>query len=397
MFDKLKDTLTQLRRDGGHRISRPLAVTGHMVQEASNQQRMVNFSGNDYLGLASDTALQQAFFDHYGTHQSNWMTSSSSRPLTGTSLRHAELERSIANSYQKEAALLFNSGYHANTGILSAITGKGDLVLADKLVHASVIDGLKLSQADYKRFAHNNMSHLEQLLAKFRDDYHNVWIVTESVFSMDGDVAPLAELVRLKKAYNALLYVDEAHAVGSIGQQGLGLAVAQDQIEDVDLLIGTFGKALAGYGGFAAGNAILIDAMINFSRSWLFSTALPPINIDWNLFIWQQLDDFAPQRQQLAALTTQFKAALTTAKQQYLGETYIVPLLKPGNHQAIAVADALHAAGLLALPIRSPTVAAGSERIRFSLTANLPADSLQRCVAVLAEQSAEQPLTNSEA
>jgi len=380
---KLQTKLEQLRKNGGHRISRPLAANGFRVNDASHPQDLINFSSNDYLGLTSDNDLQQDFFKQAGIKKSNWMSSSSARPLTGTSLTHAELENCIAKSYHKSGALLFNSGYHANTGILPALTDKTDLILADKLVHASLIDGLSLGQATCKRFAHNNMGHLEQLLTKFSREFDNIWIVTESVFSMDGDIALLSDLVRLKQRFKAYLYVDEAHAVGSLGKQGLGLAVEQNLEKEVDLIVGTFGKSLAGYGGFVAGDQILIDAMINFSRSWLFSTALPPINIDWNLFIWQQLSTFSAQRQQLNHLTILFKEHLSDAQQNYLGETYIVPLLKSGNPQVIKLAKTLSEQGFLAMPIRSPTVAQGAERIRFSLTANIPESEIQRCVQAL--------------
>ena len=383
MHKKLQTKLEQLHQNGGHRVSRPLSAIGFNVNDAAHPTTLVNFSSNDYLGLTGDHDLQQTFFKQAGIKKSNWMSSSSARPLTGTSLAHAELEQYIAKSYEKSGTLLFNSGYHANTGILPALTDKKDLVLADKLVHASLIDGLSLGKATFKRFAHNDMVHLEQLLSKFSKEFDTIWIVTESVFSMDGDIAPLAELVDLKQRFKACLYVDEAHAVGSLGEQGLGLCVDQNLEQHVDLIVGTFGKSLAGYGGFVAGDEVFIDALINFARSWLFSTALPPINIDWNLFIWQQLSDFRPQRQQLGHLTSLFKQQLRDAQQDYIGETYIIPLLKPGNPQVINLANALSEQGILALPIRSPTVAKGVERIRFSLTANIPETEIQRCVAAL--------------
>ena len=383
MHKKLQAKLEQLRQSGGHRVSRPLAANSFTVKDTAHKNVLVNFSSNDYLGLTGDHDLQQTFFKQAGINKSNWMSSSSARPLTGTSLAHAELESCIAKSYGKSDALLFNSGYHANTGILPALTDKNDLILADKFVHASLIDGLSLGRATCKRFAHNNMTHLEQLLSKFNDEFDTVWIVTESVFSMDGDVAPLSELVDLKQRFNAFLYIDEAHAVGSLGEQGLGLCVEQNFEQNIDLIVGTFGKSLAGYGGFVTGDQLLIDAMINFARSWLFSTALPPINIDWNLFVWQQLPDFAPQRQQLSHLTHIFKQQLNDAQQEYMGETYIVPLLQPGNQQVLALAQALSEQGVLALPIRSPTVAKGAERIRFSITANIPESEIQRCVQTL--------------
>lgn len=378
---RLDAKLQELQQNKTYRQSRTLDSHSYTIN--SGQQQLINFSSNDYLGLAGNQALQQDFFKQVGVKKDNWMSASSSRPLTGTSSSHSELESMLARSYNKSGALLFNSGYHANIGILPAITDRQDLVLADKFVHASLIDGLKLGQASFKRFAHNKPSHLEQLLDQYRHQYRDVWIVTESLFSMDGDQAPLAELLELKSKYQCYLYVDEAHAVGCFGEQGLGLAENAGVLSDIDLLIGTFGKALAGCGGFAVGNQTLIDSMINFSRSWLFSTALPPINIDWNMFVWQQLSDLKPQQEALTALSTLFRTSLQNIDKTVVGESHIIPMIEAGNENVIALSKKLEAQGILAMPIRSPTVPIGSERIRFSLTANMPESVLQHCIQSL--------------
>lgn len=376
-YSHLKTRLAALKKDNALRRARTLSIHEHTANQ------LLNLSGNDYLGLAGDRQLQETFFQQRNPTPANWMSASSSRPLTGTRPSHAELESLLATSYNKSGALLFNSGYHANTGILPAITGKQDLILADKHIHASLIDGLRLGDADFKRYSHNNLAHLEQLLTTHRSHYRDTWIVTESLFSMDGDYAPLSEIVALKKEFQCALYVDEAHAVGCIGDSGLGLASHLGLVEDIDLIIGTFGKALAGCGGFAVGDQTLIDSLINFSRSWLFSTALPPINIDWNLYIWQQLSDFNAQRERLISLTNTFKQGLESRGIDFLGESYIVPVIEAGNKNVVALSEKLEAAGILAMPIRSPTVRVGSERIRFSLAANLPESSLQRCLDCL--------------
>lgn len=380
MVDRLKQRLAELKLQGSLRKSRPLSVQSFHAQDVAAKNILINLSSNDYLGLAANQSLLTEFFNGIDfSEQQNWMSASSSRPLTGTSLQHDHLETMIANDYGKEKALLFNSGYHANSGILPALTDTKDLILADKLVHASIIDGLRLSKAEFRRFAHNDMVHLEQILMRYADQYENIWLVTESVFSMDGDVAPLQELVDLKKRYSSYLYVDEAHAVGCYGQRGLGLAEHHDCLEDIDVLVGVFGKALAGTGAFVTANQIIVDSLINFSRSWLFSTALPPINIQWNIFIWNKLSGFHLERQQLHYLNTLFRKQLQQLSLGCLGETYIVPLVRAGNDVAIATAQSLEKQGFLAMPIRSPTVKKGSERIRFSLTANLP----EECIAEL--------------
>lgn len=389
MVDNLKQKLDALRAANGLRLSRPLDVSSYKASRKTSDgnltQPLINFSSNDYLGLAGDQSLLENFFkDIDVTHKFNWMSASSARPLTGTSLTHEALENQIAKDYGKEKALLFNSGYHANSGILPAITVKDDLILADKLVHASIIDGLRLGSATFKRFAHNDMKHLEGLLERYSGQYTRIWVVTESVFSMDGDVAPLADLVELKKRYDAFLYVDEAHALGCLGENGLGLAEELGFIADVDVLVGVFGKALAGVGAFATADSILVEGMINFSRSWLFSTALPPINIEWSYYIWLQLKGFGDQRRQLHKLTTLFREELKEFDQLCLGESYIVPLLVPTNEAVVELSRNLEEEGFLALPIRSPTVKKGSERVRFSLTANIPEAALKDVISLLA-------------
>ena len=382
-YSEFHAQLAELKQKQSYRRIQVIDSNTHLVN--SNRQELINFSSNDYLGLAADEELQQRFFADTGIDKSHWMSASSSRALTGTSSSHSELEKLIAQSYNKSGALLFNSGYHANTGILPALTSKDDLIVADKLVHASLIDGLNLCSAKFKRYAHNDIDHLTQLLEKHRQDYRHVWIVSESLFSMDGDTAPLAELVALKEQYQCYLYIDEAHAIGCLGATGLGLAEQHDVIDDIDLLVSTFGKALASCGGFVAGDEVLIQSLVNKSRSWLFSTALAPINIDWNIFIWQQLENFLPQRKRLSELTELFRQGLNNLNHDCLGTTYIIPLLIPGNDKVVRLANKLQNAGILAMPIRSPTVRSGSERIRFSLTANLPEQTIRQCLETLHE------------
>jgi len=386
---KLAKRLCTLKQKGGYRQARTINSAGYTA--TNNNKQLINFSGNDYLGLAGDPELQSGFFDGANLRTANWMASSSSRSLTGTTASHAVLEENIARSYGKTRALVFNSGYHANSGLLPALTGKGDLILSDELIHASMIDGIRLGKADCLRFKHNDIEHLDSLLTEHRANYQDVWIVTESIFSMDGDRAPLHEIIALKKKYQLNLYLDEAHAVGCAGERGLGFAEALGVIDDIDLLIGTFGKALAGYGGFAVANDVLVDSMINFARSWIFSTALPPITIDWNNYIWLQLPGFDTQRQQLNSLAHVFKQGLGKLNLAYLGDTHITPLMRSGNENAVALARTLEAHGFLALPIRSPTVAKGSERLRFSISADVPENEVTRCLELIEQTLKDTP------
>ena len=405
MVDFFKRKLNVLKESNGLRVNRALYVDDYLVsRDHATNRSLVNFSSNDYLGLASDLSLQTAFFNSLDiADKANWMSASSARPLTGTSLIHQELEMAIARDFSKHddhnlKALLFNSGYHANSGILPALTDKNDLILADKLVHASIIDGLRLGKAKFMRFAHNDTEHLTSLLERYRNDYQRIWIVTESVFSMDGDIAPIKQLVQLKKRYETLLYVDEAHALGCYGLDGLGLCESLGLQQEVDMIVGVFGKAMAGVGAFAVGDEYLIDNLVNFARSWLFSTALPPLNVAWNLYVWMQLATFQQQRNQLQRLTHLFRQQLDNSDQLNLGETYIVPVMpsiddsentaninnvKSNNRLVVELSQYLEDVGFLALPIRYPTVKLGSERVRFSLTANIPEQKINDVVLAI--------------
>ena len=239
-------------------------------------------------------------------------SSSSSRLLTGNFSVYTKLEKQIARSFDREAALIFNSGYHANTGILPALTDKQTLLLADKLVHASIIDGILLSGSPFLRYRHNDYDQLERLVQKNACQYETIIILTESIFSMDGDVADLNRLIAIKRQYpNILLYVDEAHAIGARGKTGLGIAEEQGCIQEIDLLVGTFGKALASMGAYLVCSRTIREYLVNTMRPLIFSTALPPFQIAWTSFIWEQLPSFTKERENLLAYSRLLAEALT--------------------------------------------------------------------------------------
>ena len=275
-YQQFLDRLTQVGN-----LRRLPDITQHGVYVHSQEGTMVNCSSNDYLGLAHDTTLRRDFLT-WAMNQPLPLSSSSSRLLTGNSPYTEELEQLLQQSFGREAALVFNSGYHANTGILSALADKHTLIIADKLAHASIIDGLKLSNAAFRRYRHQDYIHLDNLLEKEASQYDQVIIATESIFSMDGDVTDLRQLIDLKKRYsNVLLYVDEAHAIGVRGPHGLGIAEEMNCIADIDLLVGTFGKALASMGAYVLCSKTLRDYLVNTARSLIFSTALPPFQTAW--------------------------------------------------------------------------------------------------------------------
>jgi 8-amino-7-oxononanoate synthase len=255
------------------KVVSPLEADGNHLLIHREGQTLINFSGNDYLGLSQDNRLKQAAIEaiqNYGTG------SGSARLISGhTELTH-QLEKTIAGWKQTESALIFNSGYQTNVGILQAILKPGDWVFCDRLNHASLVDGCLLSGARWSRYRHLDLHHLDQLLGKAPQQVLK-WIVTDSVFSMDGDYPDLKKLVEIAKKHHALIMLDEAHATGLFGnQRSSGLAEQFGVCNDIALQVGTFSKALGGSGGFVAGSSLLIEWLVNHARGFIYSTALPP-------------------------------------------------------------------------------------------------------------------------
>ncbi|MFC0323312.1 8-amino-7-oxononanoate synthase [Gallibacterium melopsittaci] len=372
--------LNELAAIGQQRAFPEIEHTGKWIEQAGN--KLLNLSSNDYLGLATETDLMQQFLSEV---QDLPLTSSSSRLLTGNFPIYNQLEQTIAQDYQREACLLFNSGYHANIGILPAICHRHTLIVADKLVHASLIDGIRLAECKWVRYRHNDYQHLAQILEKQAAAFEQVIIVTESVFSMDGDCADLAQLIHFKQQYpNILLYVDEAHAVGVFGEKGLGLAEQQGCIAEIDFLVGTFGKALASMGAFVVCDQLIKNYLINTMRPLIFSTALPPFNVAWSHFIWQKVTTLTQHRQHLAQISQQLRAFIQDELQQPMpSSTNVVPYIIGDNQATVTVAQQLQQQGFYALPIRPPTVPKGTARIRFSLTAAINTEEIAQLMDVL--------------
>lgn len=343
---------------------------------------MLNLSSNDYLGLASRNDLRDVFLEELRESDLP-LSSSSSRLLTGNFSIYTRLEQLMAERFGTEAALLFNSGYHANTGILPALADKQTLILADKLVHASIIDGILLSGAPFQRYRHNDYEQLERLLNKSAGHYEQIIIVTESIFSMDGDVADLRQIVGLKKKYpDVLLYVDEAHAIGVRGPNGLGIAEEQGCIPDIDLLVGTFGKALASMGAYLMCSHVIREFLVNTMRPLIFSTALPPAQIAWTYFLFDKLPGFSTERQQLSNKSHILSEALK-GKGGEVSRSHIIPFLIGENEACIHKAEELQRKGFYCLPVRPPTVPQDTARIRFSLTADINEREIMELIKLL--------------
>ena len=380
-MDAFKQQLEQLSAQNQYRSIPDLVHQGRYIMRENC--KMLNMSSNDYLGLASNENLRQSFLQQYGDNFPSF-TSSSSRLLTGNFPVYTDLEQLIAQRFQRESVLLFNSGYHANLGILPALTTTKSLILADKLVHASMIDGIRLSQCEFFRYRHNDYEHLKNLLEKNAGKFDRTFIVTESVFSMDGDVVDLNYLVQLKKQFpNTYLYVDEAHAIGVYGKNGLGIAERANVIADIDLLVGTFGKALASMGAYVVCDQILKECLINQMRPLIFSTALPPFNVAWTHFIFERLPQFSKERTYLEQLSAFLRQEVEHRTQIMPSQTCIVPYILGENETTLTKAKALQEQGYYCLPIRPPTVPKGTSRIRLSLTADMTIDEVKQFVACL--------------
>ena len=367
--------LNKIKESGNYRVLRDVQHNGFLIHY--NEREMLNLSSNDYLGLASNPVLYEDFRKETDVKLLSY-SAVSSRLLSGNHEYYGLLENDLSDLYGKEAALVLNSGYHANIGILPALAGKRDLIVADKLVHASIIDGLRLSEAEMLRYRHLDYEHLREILFNHREEYENVFIVTESIFSMDGDRADLQALAGLKRRYdNVLLYVDEAHAFGVRGKRGLGCAEESGCIRDIDFLVGTFGKAAASVGAYIVCRKTVREYLVNRMRTLIFTTGLPPVNIAWTLFVVRRLADMQERREHLAHIGRTLREALQARGYTCPGASHIVPMIVGQSADTVLQAEALQRHGFYALPVRPPTVPEGTSRIRFSLTAEIRSEEIE--------------------
>ena len=342
----------------------------------------VNLCSNDYLGLAADPRLKQAAIEAVASARQ--MGATGSRLLSGNSREWEELETEFAEFAGAESALYFSSGYAANMGLLSSVLQPGDIVFSDALNHASLIDGMRLSGAEKVIYPHGDLQFLEDALRENSRGPGAKVIVTESIFSMEGDVARIEDLLRLAKTYGAELIVDEAHALGVRGPEGRGV-VAELQLErEIFAIVYTCGKALASAGAFVCCGAPLKEFLVNRARTFLFSTALPP-------YIAQQIhaalaivhkEDL--RRKNLHEISIALRAGLSAAGLNHgASSTQIVPVILGGNEAALRVATQLQAAGFAVRAIRPPTVPAGTARIRISLTSRITLADVDRLVGAI--------------
>jgi 8-amino-7-oxononanoate synthase len=349
-------------------------ITGAQGPEVEiGGRRLINFSSNDYLGLANNPLLRKAAtsaIDEFG------VGAGASRLISGTQSPHLRLERALAKWKGTESALCFSSGYAAALGTIPGLVAKNDVVLLDKLCHASLIDGAKLSGAVLRVFPHNHVGKLESHLDLARREHpgRRVLVITESVFSMDGDLAPLRELVELKKRFGALLMLDEAHAVGVIGPNGRGLAMAENVSEEIDVQMGTMSKALGASGGYICGARTLIEWLINRARSFIYSTAPPPAVAAAALAAVDFLASAEGEERRLLLwerirLMQQLLPRAGLKGEAVAARSAIFPWLAGDEQATLNLASALQSDGFLVPAIRYPTVAKGTARLRITVTA----------------------------
>lgn len=366
--------LDELRADERYRILSPGEFSVPTMKFQGREY--LNLSSNDYLGIAADKVLLKDFWTQA---QDLPFGSTGSRLISGNSDAYRDFERELQQAYGLPA-LVFGSGYQANTGVLPALSGAGDLILADRLVHASIIDGILASKADFLRYRHNDYDHLEALLAKHRANYRSVWIVSESIFSMDGDRADVLRLDALKRRYDALLYIDQAHSVAACGATGLGICGPDTDWGAVDVSVFPMGKAMASHGAFVLSAPQVKEYLVNVSRPMIFSTALPPVCVAWSAYVFRRMRSMDDRRAHLARLSGRLRGALVSMGYTVPGDSHIVPVVLGDNAAALRTARALVERGIWATAIRYPTVPKGQARIRLSLSAALTDDQLDRVI-----------------
>ena len=362
-----KERLQQIRESGTYRSLQPTETEGKYVYVSG--KRLLNLSSNDYLGLQELTGLAEEY--RQSREFRPMMSSSSARLLTGNDRIYQELEQYLAAQYSVPSALVWTSGFAANSGIIPSLVDGETLFLADRLIHASMVEGLRLSGCRFARFEHNDVTRLRDLLERTEGEYRHIWVLVESVYSMDGDVAPLADIVALKRDFPSMrLYVDEAHSVGLCGH-GLGLCAELGLLSGVDLLLGTLGKALGSIGAYSLQSASLREIFVSQARPFIYTTALPPLMVGWTLFLLRKVREMEDRRAHLVEMRNRLGLRIGRTP-----ESQIISLEIPGEQRVAEAAEDFMREGLYVRPIRKPTVPSGRERLRISLTAAMGTEEI---------------------
>ncbi len=372
-FTFLQDELSELQSADLLRKLRCISsVQGPIVRFADDDTEKILFCSNNYLSLAGDKriiATATEAMKKYGCG------AAASRLISGTMGPHVEVEKNFADFFGTEAALLFPSGWTANEAVLKTIPQKGDIVLLDKFDHASIIDATRAGQAEFRTYRPDRLDKLEKFLADKK--YNRRFIVTESVFSMDGNTADLARLVELKNACDAILIVDEAHAIGCMGETGAGLAEALGLLDQVDIIIAPLGKAIAATGGIVASKKTVIDYLVNKARAFIYTTAPAPPNCAAITAALEIVKTEPQRREQLAANAEYLRSKLNKlGLDTSQSTTHIIPAIIGPSKDTLAVSKALYDRGFFIAAIRPPTVPKGSARLRISLQSDHTTEQL---------------------
>lgn len=376
----IEQYLSSLCAEGLDRSLRPLPESGSHIRMGGREY--INFSSNDYLGLSQHPLVVEGSCEA----ARQWGAGSrASRLVIGTLEIHCELERELAAFLKKEAALVLGAGYLANLAAVTSLVGRGDFVVADRAIHASLVDAAKLSGAKFLRFRHNDISHLEECLVQATAmGSGRVLVMTESVFSMDGDIAPITQIVALAEKYSAMVLVDEAHAIGLFGELGEGVVAELGLSEKVDVITATMSKSLGSFGGVIACSEQLERLIINRARSFIYSTALPPSVVGSARAALGLLQSGVVHGKNVLDHARFFSAAISSAGlPQGRAQSQIVPLVVGENAPTLLLAELLQEEGILAVAIRSPTVPKGKSRIRFSFTQGHTKSDIERLVAAV--------------
>jgi len=378
----IDEEIAQLREKSLERRLSVFSEAGGKIQ--IDGRTFLNFSSNDYLGLARHPeaiSASRKYLESYGCG------ATASRLITGTLDPHDELERVIAALKGYPEALVFGSGFLANAGVITSLAGRSDHIFADKLAHASIIDGIVLSRANLKRFHHNDPDHLRTLLKQCPGGGRKL-VVTESVFSMDGDIAPLADITSTAVEYGAMVMVDEAHATGVFGPGGSGLIRENGLEESISVSMGTLSKALGGYGGFIACSSALRELLVNRARAFIYTTGLPPAVVGSALGALAVIQKAGNPGAELLRRAANFRKRLQDAGLNTLNsQSQIIPVLIGENAKTLAVAQRLKSKGILAVAIRPPTVPEGTARLRLSVTLDHSDEDLERAAGEIAAEA----------
>lgn len=363
-YEQLQERLQQRRSELRFRSLETIEKIQSSRWVQINSKQYLNFSSNDYLNLSNHSYLKEKsaeYSNRFGTGVS------SSRLITGTMAIHRELEERIASLYKKEDALIFSTGFQANSTIFPAITEEKDVIVADELCHNSILTGCLASRANFYRFRHNDLNHLEiYLKRKSKTCKGEIWIVTESLFSMNGDRAPLEKIISLASDYHAKLYVDDAHAFGVNGRNGLGYGA---DYPEIDLLLGTFGKAGGAFGAYVASTNTVIETLINYCNGFIYTTAIPPAVVGSIEAALDLIPTMESERNHLADLSNYFHKGITGMNVITSEEpSHILPIILGSEEKVLNHSRELRKQGIIATAIRPPSVPENSCRFRISLT-----------------------------